>query len=297
MINKPNFFIVGAPKCGTTSMFVTLKNHPDIFMPDQKELQFFATDLFHKSYITEKQYLKLFSPAKDEKIIGEASVWYLYSRDAPINIKKFNKNSKFLIILRNPVHMLASLHAQFIFDNTEQFSNFQVALDMEDERKRGKLINRSVSSGKFLYYSDIAKYLEQVKRYLELFGEENVKILIFEELLENPKEHINSVSDFLEINRFELPEIRRLNERKGVRSKILRTLTNPPNSIKDVMRSYIPFKVRRKILEFVISINSTELQEKLISKNLISQIKNYYLHEIRELERITKTDLSCWLES
>ena len=297
MINKPNFFIIGAPKCGTTSIHATLKNHPDIFMPDQKELQFFATDLFCKNYITKKQYLELFSPAKDEKIIGEASVWYLYSKDAPINIKKFNKNSKFLVILRNPVHMLESLHAQFIFDNMEQFSNFQLALDMEDERKRGKLVKSSVSNRKFLYYSDIVRYLEQIKRYLELFGEENVKILIFEKLLKNPEEHINSISDFLEISRFELPDMQRLNRRKEAGSSILRSLINPPNKLKDAMRTCIPFGIRRRIVEFVISINSVDAQEKPISRNLISQIRSYYLHEIRELERITKTDLSCWLES
>lgn len=297
MTNKPNFFIIGAPKCGTTSMFVTLRNHPEIFMPDQKELQFFATDLFSKNYITEKQYLKLFNSVKDEKIIGEASVWYLYSKDAPANIKKFNKNSKFLIILRNPANMLASLHSQFMFDNMEQFSDFQLALDMEDERKRGKLIKSTVSNRKLLFYSDIAKYLEQIKRYIDLFGEEKVKILIFEKLLENQEKHINSISDFLEISRFELPSIQRLNKRKKVGSSILQALINPPNNIKDVMRTYIPFGLRRRTLEFLISINSIDSHEKLISKNLTSQIRNYYFHEIKELERISQTDLSCWSES
>ena len=96
-MNKPNLFIVGAPKCGTTSMFSYLQQHPDIFMSNNKEPHYFGSDLTRIGNLynfTENEYLKLFLNANNEKIIGEASTHYLYSKTAPKEIKSFNKESK-----------------------------------------------------------------------------------------------------------------------------------------------------------------------------------------------------------
>ena len=94
---KPNFFLVGAPKCGTTFIYNSLREHPDIYLAEQKELHFFAPDLYPPNYISEKQYHKTFENALSEKIIGEASVWYLYSDVAARLIKEYNSEAKILI--------------------------------------------------------------------------------------------------------------------------------------------------------------------------------------------------------
>src|SRR5687768_11853389 len=88
-MGKPNFFIVGAPKCGTTAMNDYLNQHPAIFMAT-KELHYFGRDLKLKNKISEAEYLKHFTNAGNKKIIGEASVWYLYSKTAAHEIKSFS---------------------------------------------------------------------------------------------------------------------------------------------------------------------------------------------------------------
>ena len=114
MTNKPDFFIVGAPKCGTTALYTYLKQHPEIFMSPQKEPQFFANDVLgdRRHTCTWAEYLSCFAAARGAKRIGEASVAYLGSPCAPKQIKMFNPAAKIIIMLRNPVDMMHSLHNQ-----------------------------------------------------------------------------------------------------------------------------------------------------------------------------------------
>ena len=90
-MKKPNFFVVGAPKCGTTSMCNYLGEHKEIFIPERKELYYFCTDFRTHKYrvANEQEYLSYFTKAGNLKCIGEGSVWYLYSKEAAQNIKIF----------------------------------------------------------------------------------------------------------------------------------------------------------------------------------------------------------------
>ena len=79
-MRKPDVFIVGAPKCGTTSMYHYLRQHPDVFMPPKKEPHSFASDLDAPYFVrAEQEYLALFEEGAWAKRVGEASTWYLYS--------------------------------------------------------------------------------------------------------------------------------------------------------------------------------------------------------------------------
>ena len=133
----PNFFIVGAPKCGTTAMNDYLDQHPDVFMA-HKELHYFGNDLQVKNRISEQEYLQHFKDAVNEKIIGEASVWYLFSATAAKEIKSFSPDAKVLIMLRNPVDVIYSLHSQHLYDGNEDVLDFESALALDDERKAGR---------------------------------------------------------------------------------------------------------------------------------------------------------------
>src|SRR3972149_11450918 len=108
----PNFFIVGAPKCGTTAMYTYLKQHPEVFMSDLKELHFFGTDHHRINYTpyTKEQYLSFFDGAGDKRRIGEASTSYLYSERAAVEIKEFNPFARIIIMLRNPVDVMYAYH-------------------------------------------------------------------------------------------------------------------------------------------------------------------------------------------
>jgi len=139
-MRTPDFFIVGAPKCGTTAMSDYLRQHPEIYMPQRKEPHFFGSDLDapYPYFIRDKeQYFSLFAEAKDEKRVGEASVWYLYSKRAAFEIKEFCPTASIIIMLRNPVDMIYSLHSQRLFTGNEDIPDFEEALEAEEDRKRG----------------------------------------------------------------------------------------------------------------------------------------------------------------
>src|SRR5438477_11547979 len=115
-MNKPNFFILGAPKCGTTSMAKWLSDHPEIFMSADKELNYYNMDHKRSEIKNYQHYLYFFKKATEKhKIIGEASVWYLFSKEAVPNIlKDSNKEVKFLVMIRNPIQMAYSLHQEHV---------------------------------------------------------------------------------------------------------------------------------------------------------------------------------------
>ena len=129
-MQKPNFFIVGLPKSGTTALHDFLNQHPQIFMSKVKEPHFFCTDFhresdaFHDSQLffhfrDEETYLKLFSDLTTEKVIGESSTGYLYSKEAAKQIHDFNPEAKILIVLREPTSFLYSVHSQVLNINAE----------------------------------------------------------------------------------------------------------------------------------------------------------------------------------
>jgi hypothetical protein len=124
-MRKPDFFIVGAPKSGTTAMYFYLKQHPEIFMPERKELHFFGSDFFAPHFVRDlKDYLKFFEGADNKKRIGEASPWYLYSKRAAFEIKEFNPDADIIIMLRNPVDMMYSLRETLRKKGIERASFF-----------------------------------------------------------------------------------------------------------------------------------------------------------------------------
>ena len=129
MASKPNFFIVGAPKCGTTALYEYLRPHPHIFMSKVKEPHFFANDLGTYPFIkTLEEYTRLFTDSNEQHVrVGEASVYYLRSATAIANIHQFNPHAKIIAMFRNPVEMVHALHSQLLYVSEESESDFETA--------------------------------------------------------------------------------------------------------------------------------------------------------------------------
>ena len=111
VLRKPNFFILGAPKCGTTSLAAWLGEHPNIFVSSEKEPNFFNTEDKRGITNTLEQYEDLFREAGTEHVaVGEATVWYLSSPEAIDRILKYNSDARFIVMVRNPLEMAPALH-------------------------------------------------------------------------------------------------------------------------------------------------------------------------------------------
>ena len=199
----PNFFIVGAPKAGTTSLYEYLKNIPGIYMSPVKEPNYFSIKAMpdkkpFRPIRNKEKYLDLFKNATNEVILGEASTLYLSDPEASTLIRKACPTARILISLRDPVERLFSHYLMNVSRNwiKSSFKN-QIHKEMNNKADFTKPHIRLSAS---LYSKD-------VQRYLDTFGKEHVKILIFEEFIKNPKVILEDILKFLGvkniINNFE----------------------------------------------------------------------------------------------
>ena len=163
----PSFFIVGAPKCGTTSLNDYLRQHPGIFIPERKELHHFGSDLrfFKSARPTHGEYLANFAPAQPDQIAGEASVWYLFSQLAAQEIHDFCPAAKIIIMLRSPADMLHSLHSQYLFESNEDLADFAAALAAEEDRGQGRRLPPGSNYREGLLYRRVARFAEHYLRH------------------------------------------------------------------------------------------------------------------------------------
>jgi hypothetical protein len=157
MPGKPNFFLVGAPKCGTTSYFHYLSLHPNLFAPSIKEPYFFCDDFeILKGGQTLDDYLDLFSEAGSaHHAIGEASVTYMYSTVAMQNIFEFDPTSRIIAMIRNPCQLVYSLHSHLLYLMEEEEADFEVAWSLQDDRLQGTNVPKKCQEPFFLQYREV----------------------------------------------------------------------------------------------------------------------------------------------
>ncbi|MEZ5951866.1 MAG: hypothetical protein R3C12_22175 [Planctomycetaceae bacterium] len=134
-----DFCLVGAPKCGTTSLFNYLKPHPEVFLPKVKEPHYYCTDFpGYRRITTSREYESIFARSLPGQKLGEASVFYLYSKDAVRNLIQEHPACKIVAILRRPIEMLQSYHQQLTNGFRETELDFEKAWQLRHERSLGK---------------------------------------------------------------------------------------------------------------------------------------------------------------
>lgn len=246
---KPNFFIVGQMKSGTTALHGFLNQHPEIFMSNFKEPHFFCSDFHLESdrhhgkrlffdFRQESSYLQLFAKAKTEKIVGEATANYLYSRVAAEKIHNFNPDAKIIILLREPAQYLYSLHSHYVKFTEENEPNFATALALEEQRREGKGVSPRIMSPSFLFYSQRVKYYQQVKRYYDRFPAEQIKVIIYEEFKAENARIYREILEFLGVDSSFTPKYAAVNVNKEVKFPAINNFVNRP-LIKHISKNLI----------------------------------------------------------
>ncbi|MDX1607675.1 MAG: sulfotransferase [Candidatus Spechtbacterales bacterium] len=296
---KPDFFIVGAGKSGTTSMHEYLKQHPGIFMPTLKDAAFFGSDIKYKHGRLFKDlddYLRIFRSALDNQIIGDSCVAYLESKNAPQEIKEFNSAAKIIIMLRNPAEQMYSQYRHMLWEGNEVLDSFSEALDAEEARKRGERIPANTNYPPALFYREVASYSKKVKRYFDVFGRENVHIIIFDDFKSDTAGVYRDTLYFLGVNEDFCPEFERVNVGKAPRSRMLQKMLSGglPKFITTPIKKIIPWTFINSILEKLKNINSKKTQHRPLDKELKRQLLQDFEQEINELENIIGRDLSFW---
>jgi hypothetical protein len=286
----PNFLIVGAAKAGTTSIAKYLDQHPDIFIPENKELRFLIHDtienlndldplkkgILKKSILNFEDYCQAFE--HNEKCLGEASVHYLYHYSETIkNINKFLQEPKIIIILRNPV-VRAISNYEYLSDTHSR--SFSEELFLEDERI-------TLNYNSFWFYKRLGLYYEQVKAYLESFN--HVHVIIFEEFIKDKQGHMNSLFKFLELPSIEINfEIYNKTKKHSLFRKKINKI-----GLYHIFNIIFTKKQKdwllRKFDFFLIDKNRLILSD--VEKN---DLINFYKNDIEKLESLLDIELSSW---
>ena len=294
---KPNFIIIGAMKAATTSLYTYLKQHPDVFMTSIKEPMFFnnfqkeTNFKLHgrktKKITTFEQYYTLFNSVKNESAIGEASPSYISNKDCPNLIHKHLPNTKIIAVLRQPVARAYSNYLHARRADRESISDFETAFNKETERK-------TENWSPLYHYKSKGYYAEQLERYFTLFPKENIKVLLFEDLVNNPIETTQELFKFLNIDKAFIPETSKKanvsGTPKGIFGWIIMKLRYY-NLIPNIQFSnYLP----NFMIQFIF--NSAYKKARPLAPEIKKRLTHtYYKQDILKLEKLIEKDLQHWL--
>ena len=300
-INMPDFLCIGAGKSGTTSLYFYLKKHPEIFLPEVKEIRFFhCVDSpppymykFPEAVCDFEKYVNLFKDGKSKKC-GDISPQYLYYYKSTIkNIKKYHpkyRKLKFIVILRQPLERIVSQYSMNISKKIENLP-FNEAIKKEKERLLDPMTVPA------LHYLSVSLYYEQLKAYIEEFGDNNVKIYLYEDLKNRSEWLLQNIFSFLGVKSDFIPS--NLNVWYNVsgipKSRIYaffyKVLVNfnKCSRISELISGKVTYK-----LKFWISMKMLTKPRIIMSEEIFEYLRERLDEDIKNLEELIKKDLSCW---
>ncbi len=299
---KPNFFIIGAPKCGTTALSEYLRGHPDIFFSRSKEPNFFNTDFRNRknAHFTEEDYLnKHFLGSDEYGVIGEGSPWYLYSEVAVPNILKFNPEAKFIILVRDPIKMYYSFYRHRYHRFQEDAETPEEAWRLQVPRKKGERLPKICPAEvETLQYGEVCKLGKQLERVYGYVPKDQVKVLFFDDLKTQPRELYKETLDFLDLPDDGRTEFPKVNARKTPKSETVRNLVVSLNKIKKQLGIKKAPHALRKIKKLEMKKNRKESERSNnLSEDLKKELSEYFSKDVDKLSNLTGRDLSHWLQS
>lgn len=295
MSNIPDFFIIGAPKCGTTTLYHWLQEHPGIFKPKSKEPHFFAQNLSDKycRVRNKDEYLSLFDGKVQDQICGEASVLYCFFPESIKKILEFNPKAKFIYMLRNPVAMAISYHGQLLVNLEEDQKEFEKAWSLQKDRQKGESIPKTSKDPCLLEYAKVCALGRHMKQIVEIVPKNQRMFVLLEDMATNPSKKYREILKFLETHDDGRIDFSKSNEAAGIRSTFLQQLS---------FSQSVPLKITKSILKKVIPVsflqkmNRTQRKKPSLSWDFQRELLNTFEADIKIIEEITGKDLSHWRE-
>ncbi len=301
-MNKPNFFVVGEPKSGTTALHEFLDQHPQITMSKVKEPYHFCSDLHQESdlfhgrevyfkYRDMNKYLELFDQSRKYAAVGESSTFYIWSKNAAQEIHAFDPHAKIIIFLRHPIDFIHSLHSHWVVETYENINDFQYALVAEKDRKSNweKIPSRAYFPS-MLYYVARTNYSEQVDRFVKRFGREQVKIIIFEDFKKDNAGIYDEILNFLEVDTSFVPNFEKKNVSKKPRSNTLNYIAQNVYFL-EVMKKILPYKIHKIIKNWGQKILWKESIRPKIEQDVYSELEKKFRHEVLKMSDLLQIDM------
>lgn len=289
----PNFICPGAQKSATTTLYNLLRQHPDVYLSDVKELHFFDNEQKYLKGISwyEKEF---FSEVKGKKVIGDITPIYMYLDNIPQRIyNSLGKNIKFIFMLRNPIDRAYS-HYWMSYRRGYEKESFEKAIELEKDRIRignfGKINFSYVERG---FYSN------QIKRYIKYFPKKNMKFIIFEDFIKKIPKIMKEIFSFLEVDsNISINYNIRGNPAKMPKSIKLRDfIQKPPTLVKKTAKLLIQNKkLRQKAIQAIENINYRKFKKLDLKLETRYKLLKIYEEDIKKLENVINKDLNLWFK-
>jgi hypothetical protein len=300
-IQQPNFFIIGAPKCGTSSLAHYLSEHPNVVFSSPKEPNYWATDFvkLRKFYNVEtlEKYLSLFESTKNALAVGEGSTNYLRSETAVENILQFNPNASFIVMLRNPVEVVYALHNTLLYAMNEDVKDFETAWALQEERRRGNHVPDTCLAWQYLQYREMADFSGQLKRFMALVPEQQRMIIFFDDFVRDVPSVYRDVVSFLGLPMDSRTDFPVVNDSKKPRLQLLhRLIRRPPKWLArpiDGFRNYL-CTCRGGIVQVIRNSLKVSSRRNALRPEFRRQLESEFQKTVSELEEIFGRDLSHW---
>ncbi|MFN2383981.1 MAG: sulfotransferase domain-containing protein [Gemmatimonadota bacterium] len=301
----PNFFLVGAPKCGTTALSRYLREHPAVFLSRPKEPHFFASDF--PGYVvvpSRAAYDDLFALASPaHQAIGEASVWYLFSEAAIPAIRRYNPDARLIVMLRNPLDMIPSLHSQLFHTYDEDEPDIAVAWELQAARAAGRRIPPRCREPAFLQYARVGRLGEQVVRLLADLPREQVKLIVFDDFQTQTRAVYEEALQFLGVESDAREHFPPVNENKRRRAHgPARLIERPPAPLVRMGRelaSVTGLALGRSWAEAkrrLRRVNTARVRRPPLEPGLRAAMADAFRADVEALSELLDRDLRGWLQ-
>lgn len=297
----PDFFVIGAPKAGTTALHVALAQHPQVFMSRVKEPKFFLCDgppptrggpgdarSFRERIWRREEYEALFADAPANALRGESTPFYLYDADAQRRLHGAVPDARLIAVLRDPIDRAHSNWTHLWSAGLEPEGDFVAACALEQHRA-------DAGWAPFWRYLDLGRYGAQLQRLYRLFGREQVLLLRYRDVHDAPTVTLDRICDFLRIDAGVLTEVPPENVtahatgtlRNRMLSWLLRTGANAERYLPaPVWTSFETFLSRR--------IQTDQRRREPLTNNQRAALLPLVTSDIALLEDVTGEDFSEW---
>jgi len=293
----PNFIVIGAARCGTTSLHHYLGQHPQIFMCPVKEPNYFAFDgelgtlrgpgighLIENSVVNRNDYLALFRAVRDETAIGEVSPRYMIAEGCAARIRKNIPAVRLIAILRHPVERAWSGFIGHKKDGWESCEDFRSAFAAEPSR-------RAAGQSMGLHFA-AGRYADQLEPYFGQFAREQIHVVLYEDLLANPASLVAGLFRFLDVDPdFEVDVSIRHNPSGEFRNRGLRWLWQHSEKFRRNVRGAIPEGLRNRAYRHV----TRNLKRRELPPELRMEFTEYFREDIQRLSSLIDRNLDHWL--
>ncbi len=293
MPRLPNFFILGAGRCGTTSLYQQLAKHPDIFMSPNKEPTFFC-DFFGMK--NPWHYLQLFRDSVGEQIVGECSHAYLSCPTSAEMLRAYVPDAKFVVLLRNPADRAYSLYCWMTAAGNEWLAPFETALAAEDRRARDPRFLRKNPQYFYNYlYFRSGLYGKQIRRYSRLFPRNRFLFLRFEDLASDIQGVLQRVCRFIGVD----PEFDPGDQSPANRSRSVRSAHCQYFLRRRVESALIKLRLHRMrpLVDRVANWNIAQGRPAPLSAETRRDLIDDYRSDLELIESLTGIDTSLWRQA